>query len=154
VTGEEEATNRFVNANEPIGQNQALADLIRIRNANLNRAIRKLILTLMIFSALVIVIGGANFIIIKEQNQKAAEARALLIQNTQRTKDCTEPEGQCFKDGQKRLGDAIKVLTQYNRISLACATTLPLGLNVDQKITSIDKCVNDHLTTPIPPGGN
>lgn len=49
----------------------------------------------------------------------------LISLNNQRVlRDCTQPQGECFEDGQKRTAEAVRHLINDNRV-LHGATTIP-----------------------------
>jgi hypothetical protein len=128
-------------------------EMARERDEGLRRAIRALTIMVAVFTATTLIVGSLLAIQIRGQNKESRNARVALIDNTNQIKDCTDPQGECARQNAQRLAASIELLTRYQAVSLACATTLPLGLDIGQKIASVNKCVKANLGTALPPGG-
>ena len=69
-----------------------------------------------------------------------------LLASSERVLDCTSPEGQCFKDGQKRTASAVGDINRVVILAAACASALPGELTVDERQVEIQACVIDRLS--------
>lgn len=120
---------------------------------DLSHGTRTLTRVVALFCFLVVVIGGANFIQIKDQGNTAQESRVSITENTDRIKDCTDPAGKCFKEGQVRTGRVIATIGEAQVAAVSCAL---LGERLSPEATpaqiaerkaSISACVKKILTS-------
>jgi hypothetical protein len=90
-------------------------------------------------SALVVLTAGDVVItsLVFAQLHRAAEARTQI-------RDCIEPSGQCYKDGQTRTVKAIGTIQEGIALAAACAPNFA-GLPMQQRIMAIEKCIADGL---------
>lgn len=68
-----------------------------------------------------------------------------LLESAEIIKDCTTPEGDCYKRAQERTADAVGDINRVVIMAAACASGLPAGLSVDERQTEIQACVIDRL---------
>jgi hypothetical protein len=68
-----------------------------------------------------------------------------LLTASERILDCTDPNGQCFKDSQERTAKAVGDINRVIVLAAACSAGLDPNLTVDQRQTQISECVIDRL---------
>lgn len=121
---------------------------------------RKLRHVVAVFCVLVVVVAGGLWMKIDGQSRNADKGRAAIQANTEqnrlsgeRIRDCVDPAGRCFKDGQARTAAAIKSLNDYNRLGRACAATVPIkaGTTTEQALLLIDACIAARTPRPAAP---
>lgn len=69
-----------------------------------------------------------------------------LVASADRILDCTSPEGQCFKDGQKRTANAVGDINRVIVLAAACSVGLNPEWSVSRRQTAIQTCVIDRLS--------
>jgi hypothetical protein len=60
--------------------------------------------------------------------------------------DCTQPTGECFKDGQRRTAKAVGDINTVIITAAACAAGVDPSAPVDRRLADITKCVTERLT--------
>jgi hypothetical protein len=75
-----------------------------------------------------------------------ASAYASLANNQTLTvvKDCTDPAGDCYKDGQKRTTQAVGNIAANNILAIVCALQVPDGTPLREALTQVTACVEAH----------
>lgn len=73
--------------------------------------------------------------------QNAANDETLAI-----IKDCTQPNGRCFRRGQQRTAQVLASAQRIIILSAACSAAVDTSLTVDQRIAEITSCVTARLT--------
>lgn len=68
-----------------------------------------------------------------------------LVASADRILDCTEPEGECFKQGQERTAKAVGDINRVIVLAAACAAGLPDGLSDNQRVIRTQQCLIDQL---------
>lgn len=83
--------------------------------------------------------------VVREQ-QKQSVARGKDIQATaQLIKDCTDPEGECYKQGQRRTAGAVADINRVVILAAACSVGVPPDLTVVDRQSLIQSCVIARL---------
>lgn len=129
------ASDRLTQSNEDLAQ----AMVEYQERARLAR--RRFRLTMSAIAGVVLLVVVAIFITVVKINQAlddAAKGRAQI-------RDCITPQGQCYKDGQKRTGE---VLSTVNKIIVLAAACAPNYVSVDlpHRTVLIQKCIEEGLT--------
>lgn len=79
-----------------------------------------------------------------EEIRRAQVTNTQTLNNSDETlqvvKDCTQPTGQCFKDGQARTAEAVSSINQVVILAAACASQ-----EHGQTVATIQQCVIDRL---------
>ena len=132
---------------EPVKERDAAA-----RNDMLIKAIKTLTVMLAVFTVTVVVTFGFAYIEDQQQQQESRSARDALIDTTNRIKDCTDPKGKCYRDGQARTGDAIASINAAQIAAIACSQELTARTAAEAvaRNAAIAACVRKVLTTPPP----
>lgn len=63
-------------------------------------------------------------------------------------RDCVDPNGKCFKEGQARTAAFIRQLEEHVIITNACAASVPRGLTLEEAEGQIRKCIVDRTKQP------
>lgn len=90
----------------------------------LARGAKLLTRVVLLFCALTIIIGGANYIQVKNQNEKLIGIAETNRANGARVKDCTDPGGACYEEAAKRDADTVRNLQNYTILANACTVIL------------------------------
>lgn len=92
----------------------------------------------------------AGLIVIRQQqvvnsktNNETHSNSVVLKDLARRIVSCTEPTGQCFKDGQARTGEAVASINQVVIYAVACSKVIPN--QGDRTFTEIQTCVEARL---------
>lgn len=72
------------------------------------------------------------------QTEKNDETLAVI-------RDCTQPTGQCFKDGQKRTAEAVSQIGAGNILAVVCALAVPDGTPTNVALEQVTECVTKRL---------
>lgn len=72
-------------------------------------------------------------------------ARKAQISLSKEIKDCVEPTGKCYQDGQARTAKAIGSINEASALAAACAPNY-VSLPLPQRITAIERCIVAHLS--------
>jgi hypothetical protein len=118
------------------------------RNTTLVKAVKTLTVMVAVFTVVVVVTAGLNYVNYQNQQRDGIAARTALLETTSRIKDCTDPAGKCYQAGQKQTGRAIASITEAQVAAIACsqepaATT---ANEVIQRNAAIAACVRKILT--------
>jgi hypothetical protein len=69
-----------------------------------------------------------------------------LLDSAERIQSCTEPQGKCYKQNQKRTEQVVENIGKYIVLAAACAAEVDTELaNPDDRIAQITKCVAERL---------
>ena len=68
-----------------------------------------------------------------------------LLASSDRILDCTDPNGQCFKDSQERTAKAVGDINKVIVLAAACSVGLDPGMTVAQRQDEIQNCVIERL---------
>jgi hypothetical protein len=68
-----------------------------------------------------------------------------LLQASDRILDCTDPEGQCYRDSQARTAKAVGDINKVIVLAAACSVGLENNLTVDERQIAIQRCVIERL---------
>lgn len=69
-----------------------------------------------------------------------------LLAASDRIIDCTEPTGDCYKDGQRRTAQAVGNINRVIVLAAACSVGLDPALDVAERQTEIQSCVIERLS--------
>jgi hypothetical protein len=69
-----------------------------------------------------------------------------LASSAARILDCTEPEGQCFKDSQERTEDAVGSINRVIVLAAACSVGVDPDWSVQRRQMEIQSCVIQRLS--------
>lgn len=64
--------------------------------------------------------------------------------------DCTEPGGECYREGRRQTAAAVGDIGRYVVLAAACAADVDATQPVDQRISQITACVTRRLAEPTP----
>lgn len=59
--------------------------------------------------------------------------------------DCTQPTGECYKDGQRRTTKAVGDINRVVIAAAACAADVDPSAPIGKRIATITACVSDRL---------
>lgn len=77
---------------------------------------------------------------IREQQKESTKAREANDQVLRAIRSCTDPEGKCFRRGQRRTASAIASINEVTVLAAVCAA------NADQPtVGEIQKCIGTQL---------
>lgn len=76
----------------------------------------------------------------RDAEQASKDTKSLLLQ----FKDCVDPAGKCFKQGQRRGTETIAGLNQISILAAGCAVGFA-ALDVDDRIIKTQQCVIQKL---------
>ena len=68
-----------------------------------------------------------------------------LVRSADRILDCTDPDGQCYKDGQERTAQVVGDIGAGNVLAVVCALQVPNGTPLQQALDEVTECVADRL---------
>lgn len=68
-----------------------------------------------------------------------------LLTSADRILDCTNPEGQCYKDSQKRTAQAVGDINRVIVLAAACSVGLDREMSVERRQIVIQECVINRL---------
>ena len=83
---------------------------------------------------------------VRETQLEGTPTGQKLLESSERVLDCTSPEGQCFKDGQKRTANAVGDINRVIVLAAACSVGLDAEWSVSRRQTAIQTCVIERLS--------
>lgn len=92
-----------------------------------------------------VVVGVQTLVAVRQTQLEGTPLGQQLKQSSNRILDCTEPEGDCYKDGQRRTAKAVGDINRVIVLAAACSVGLDQNLTVDERQTEIQSCVIDRL---------
>jgi hypothetical protein len=99
----------------------------------------------MCVAALVLCVVGMLAAVRNTQLEGTPTGQKLLAASD-RILDCTEPDGQCFKDSQRRTAKAVGDINRVVVLAAACSVGLSPRLEVDERQAAIQQCVIQRLS--------
>lgn len=58
---------------------------------------------------------------LREGQKDSAERGKAIVRSTELIEDCTQPDGECFQEGQRRTAEAVIGINDNNRATIAAA---------------------------------
>lgn len=119
-----------------------------LRDNRVRAVVWALIGTLLAAIAAAIFISAALMGQVRQTQLDGTPLGRKLQESSDRILDCTQPTGECFKDGQKRQAGALATVQQITILAAACSATVSPDEPLARRIASITKCVNAGLIQP------
>lgn len=68
-----------------------------------------------------------------------------ILAASDRILDCTDPDGQCYKDSQARTAKAVGDINRVIVLAAACSVGVPRDMTVAERQAEISSCVINRL---------
>lgn len=68
-----------------------------------------------------------------------------LMASSNRILDCTDPSGECFKQGQRRTAKAVGDINAASLLVVVCALQVPNGTPLNEALDQVSTCVAKRL---------
>lgn len=104
-------------------------------------ATRIAIVAVMALGAAIVTLQLYTTLSIRKDQKVNAERGESIKMTAEQVESCTTPEGQCFKDSQRRTGEAVSNIAQLSVYASACAADVDASLPVRQRVRIIQQCV-------------
>jgi hypothetical protein len=114
-------------------------------------ATRITIVAALVLGAVIVGLQLYTTLNIREEQKVSAERGKSIKDTAEAVESCTTPEGQCFKDSQRRTGEAVSSIAQLSVYASACAADVDPRLPVRQRVRIIQRCVTQLAQRPDSP---
>lgn len=92
-----------------------------------------------------ILVSATNTADIKTTQLEGTPTGKKLLEASERILDCTDPEGQCYRDSQERTASAVGDINRVIVLAAACAVGLDPESPVAKRQIEIQNCVIQRL---------